>query len=312
MLRWNDEFQKILEKYIKKHEDGTIEGIYEDIPIECYHHPLMPGFSKTDLDVASRSYEHLAAYKAERIAQYKDPEAEEKRALVIGSAFHDAIFTPERYQSLYAVEPTKPEEINRRTKEGKLQYQQWEESVLLPFQREKVGLTTEELTMIQEMKKRADQHGTFQGILSFAKKEFTIFFRDPKTGILLKVRPDALNDIVEICLDAKTTADARPVEFRRTIANYNYDKQAAMQVDGIKAVFGKTFDFIFSAHEKEDPFGIALYRLDDACIEVGRTLYRRDLEYLKTVLQDKTLPRGYPKEVVSIGLPAWGFDITSR
>lgn len=312
MLRWSDAFQKRLDELISLHEQEKLEGAYEDIPIEVYHHPLCPGFSKSDLDVASRSYDHLVAYKAARIAQYKDPEAEEKRALVIGSAFHDALFTPERYSELYAVEPTKPEEINRRTKEGKIQFKEWEESVLIPFQKTKVGLSIEELEMLKRMRQVADDHQTFQSILSFAKKELTIFFRDPKTGILLKVRPDALNEIVEICLDAKTTEDARPVAFRKTIANYNYDKQAAMQVDGVRAVFGKTFDFVFSAHEKEEPFGIGLYRVDDAVIEVGRALYRRDLDYMKTVLQDKTLPRGYPKEIVSIGLPAWGFDINSR
>lgn len=312
MLRWTDAFQNKLDELIQLHEQEKLEGVYEDVPIEVYHHPLCPGFSKSDLDVASRSYEHLVAYKADRIAQYKDPEAEEKRALVIGSAFHDALFTPVRYAELYSVEPVKPEEINRRTKIGKIEYQQWVENVLLPFQREKVGLTGDELTMLQKMQVKANEHETFQQILDGSLKEITIFFRDPKTGILLKVRPDVLNKSVKICLDAKTTEDACPVAFRKSIANYNYDKQAAMQVDGCRQMIGGDWDFIFSAHEKEEPFGIGMYRVDDAVLEVGRTLYRRDLDYLKSVLQDKTLSRGYPKEIVSIGLPAWGFDITSR
>lgn len=308
---WNDEYQNKLDELIEQNERGTIEGIHEDLPIELYHHPLCPGFSKSDLDKASQSFEHLSAYKARRLLELKDPQKTDSRAMIIGSAFHDSLFTPGRFVDLYSTEPEVPEGINRRTKEGKLQYQTWEQEILLPFQKSKIGLSTDELQMIASMKQKADHHELFQSIVQDSKKEITIFFRDPETGILLKCRPDVMNEKVLICLDAKTTGDARPTEFRRTIAVYSYDKQAALQIDGIKAVTGKTFDFVFSAHEKTDPFAIALYRVDEAVLDVGRALYRRDLRYIHGAMSGAA-SKSYPTDIVSIGLPAWAFDINSR
>lgn len=308
---WTKKHQEILEEFIERNERGTIEGIYEDVPIECYHHPQFPGFSKTDLDKASQSFEHLTSYKAKRIQEIKDPQYQESRALVVGSAFHDALFTPGRFADHYSVEPEPPADINKRTKEGKEAFKKWETEVLLPFQKSKVGLTTDEIQMIASMKQKADRHELFQSILQGSKKEITIFFRDQETGILLKTRPDVLNEQVLICMDAKTTNDARPTEFRKTIAIFDYDKQAALQIDGVKAVTGKTFDFVFSAHEKTEPFGIALYRLDEAVLDVGRTLYKRDLKYISEAMSGKAF-KSYPTDIVSIGLPAWAFDINSR
>lgn len=314
---WTKIHQEILEEFIERNERGTIEGIYDDIPIECYHHPQFPGLSNSDLKYATQSFEHLTAYKARRIQELKDPNHSQSRSLIFGSAFHDSLFTPERFVDLYSVEPEVPEGINRRTKEGKIQYQAWEQEVLIPFQKNKVGLSMEEIETLSSMKKKADRHELFQSILQGSKKEITIFFRDQETGILLKTRPDVIHESimddepVRICLDAKTTGDARPTEFRKTIANFYYDKQAALQVDGIKAVLGKTFDFVFSAHEKTDPFGIALYRLDEAVLDVGRTLYKRDLRYISGAMSGAAF-KTYPTDIVSIGLPAWAFDINSR
>lgn len=311
-MRWNESFEKKLDELIERNERGLIEGIYDDIPIEVYHSPFCPGFSKSDLDYASRSFEHLTAYKARRIEDLKKGVLDsDSKALTIGSAFHDSILTPERFIDLYAVEPEVPADINKRTKEGKEAFKRWESEVLEPFQKSKVGLSAEDFELIRSLKASADKHELFQSILQGSKKEITIFFRDPETGILLKVRPDVMNESVLICLDAKTTNDASPVAFRKTIPNFNYDKQAALQIDGIRAVTGKTFDFVFSAHEKTDPFAVALYRVDEPVLDVGRTLYKRDLKNIKLAMEKK-IPRGYPTDIVSIGLPAWAFDISSR
>jgi len=63
---------------------------------------------------------------------------------------------------------------------------------------------------------------------------------------------------------------------------FRYDVQAAWYLDGVNQGFAKGEQmfstFLFIAVEKEPPYGVAVYQLDEADIQRGREKARHDLE----------------------------------
>jgi exodeoxyribonuclease VIII len=122
-----------------------------------------------------------------------------------------------------------------------------------------------------------------QELLEGAEVEASYYWRDPGSNLLLKARPDLVNKKKRILLDFKTTTDASFNSFRRSIANFSYDIQSAFYLDGVNAALGTDFNrFIFVAVEKQAPYEIALYELDEASIDVGRDLYKQGIKKLKS------------------------------
>lgn len=287
-----------------------VEGIHFDIPIEVYHHPECPGLSNSDLKMLSKSYNHLLQHKADRALKSGDSE-DDPAHFRIGKAVHCALLETSEFAKRY-VEMIEEPRVDRRTKEGKLTWSEWQVDVFIPWQdmnRGKTILPREEMQLVIQMSDRAVGHKSLKMLLNGAKFEATIFYRS-KQGILLKTRPDLINEKMGVCYDHKTTKDGTRASFSREVHNYRYHKQAAMQIDGIKSVTGKTYDFLIGAHEK--PIGeLQIFSIDEYNLDVGRVLYNRDLDYLKEVREDKA-PKGFSQDIVPLGLPAFAFDIDSQ
>ena len=78
--------------------------------------------------------------------------------------------------------------------------------------------------------------------------------------------------------------------------------------EGIK---GKVFDdagdvrrFINVFFEKEPPYEVAAYEMDDEALDQGRSLWRRRLEVYKTCVEKDEWP-GYSDAVQVVNLPDW-------
>jgi hypothetical protein len=90
---------------------------------------------------------------------------------------------------------------------------------------------------------------------------------------------------------------AHPKAFEHSIRKYRYDIQASWYLDGLKAITGHEFDFLFVVCEKAFPFNVQTYRLDDETLEKGRDDTRLYLEqykkYLTSPLEEQKRLRGY-------------------
>ena len=97
------------------------------------------------------------------------------------------------------------------------------------------------------------------------------------TGILCRCRPDFWRED-DIIVDVKTTEDASPEEFSRSLAKWRYHVQAPFYMDGIELATGRRpKGFVFLVVEKKPPYAVAAYTLDPESIELGRSEYRADL-----------------------------------
>jgi exodeoxyribonuclease VIII len=127
-----------------------------------------------------------------------------------------------------------------------------------------------------------------------------------ETKIECKARPDFLRE-GHLIVDVKSTDDASYRAFQRSLANFQYHVQAAFYLDGASAVLGQNFnEFVVLAVEKDPPYAVNTFLLDEAMINEGRALYRRALQMLKCCMEAKVFP-AYPDQLVNISLPAWAY-----
>lgn len=269
-------------------------GVYDSLSNDDYHGG--PGTSKSGLDIIRRSPMHFA-YRASAANDNKATAAQ-----AFGSAFHCAVLEPDRFAETYVVAP----KCDRRTKEGK---QTWQDFIDANPRAE--HLTADEMETLQGMCAAVRAHPAASKLLSAAgRAERSFYWRDPETGELLRCRPDYLRDD-GIIVDLKSTHDASPEEFMRSIANWRYHVQAPFYIDGVNEAIrqadlsmARAKAFVFIAVEKTAPYAVGVYMLDAESMEVGRLEYRADLRTLAEC-RASGVWRGYGDNINSISLPAW-------
>jgi len=199
--------------------------------------------------------------------KYLKTEKDEGRHFAIGSAIHELILEPQLFLSNYIVMP----KVDRRTKDGKLQYEQF-----MIESEGKTMLDTEEMIMITEMVKNATDNKTFMALLENSHRELSAYLVDEKTGLKLKVRPDVLPQTKSTIIDIKSCLDSSPKKFKGDVYSYGYSLSAAYYCDLLKRE-----NYVFAAIEKSQPYQTSLYALSDEMMEYGRQQYRLGLDLLK-------------------------------
>lgn len=269
---------------LKLNEDpGT--GLRPDIPIERYH--IGPGVSKSQLDLVAKSPAHYLAGL--------DAPKKETPALRIGRLFHALILEPDTVK--IAVAPA----CDKRTKNGK--------SIWERFCADNEGaeiVSGEESDILYGMKANVQRHPAANALLHSAGgwAEHSAYWTDPQSGILCRCRPDFYRPD-GIIVDLKTTEDASPDAFARSVAKYRYHVQAAFYSDGVATVTGDFINgFAFIAVEKSAPFAVAVYQLDEQATSIGRDLYQRDLATLAECQNRNEWP-AYSRKIETLSLPRW-------
>jgi exodeoxyribonuclease VIII len=251
-----------------------------------YHAHL--AISKSGLDLMSRSPAHYR-FRAPR---------KPSRAMELGTAIHTAILEPDRFAAEYMLLSGVDDRRSSVYKEATKQY--GTERVLTGAEADQVAGMQESVAgnrHAQNMLRHAD-----------ARTELSIITTDPVTGVPVKCRFDLL--VGNRALDLKSTADARPDAFCKSIANYRYHVQAAFYTDVFHWETGDNLAaFGFFAVESDMPHANAIYVLDDDSLEFGRKLYRRDLDLYAECLNSGNWP-ALSLDPQILSLPAWAMKET--
>lgn len=262
-------------------------GIY-DISNEAYHSG--GGISRSGIMEFKTSPLHYWD-------RYLNPDRERGEstvALEFGNALHTFVLEPNEFFKRYAVAP----KVDKRTTAGKTAWQ--------IFENENAGKELITEVILKELENMAAvlfAHPEIKELITGAKYEKSIYWRDNDTGLLLKCRPDIWHSFA-IC-DLKTTADASQYAFEKSVYQYGYHIQAAMMQDAIQALEGKWLDdFIFIPIEKKRPYATTYYPLDPMAIEEGRKEYKKQLVGMKECMERNSWP-GYQSKIIS--LPRYAF-----
>lgn len=252
--------------------------IVHDMPAAQYH--AHPAVSKSVLDKIARSPAHARAYL--------DGQREEATgAMVFGEALHCSVLEPRRFADQYRVF-----EGDRRTKAGKEAYE------ALTARGASV-LSAADADAISAMTMSVRKHPVAGGLLADGMAEASVFWQDERTGLECKARPDWWHRERGLVVDLKTTDDASPAGFARSVATYRYHLQAAHYRAGTGCS-----RFLFVAVEKKAPYAVAVYELDTDAIRAGAELQATLLGQYASCQEFGVWP-GYPAEIQQLALPKW-------
>lgn len=258
--------------------EDTSPGIYR-IEHEAYH--ASPGVSSSQLkSILKKSPAH---------AQVK---IETTPAMEFGTAFHTALLEPELFDEQYTV---RPEGVDFRTADGK----QWRAD-----NEHKTILKNEDYDRIQAMLESVYKSKYWDRIKGY-DRELACVSRHKETGMLVKCKPDMLGDLI---VDIKTTKDASPEGFKKSLYSYfNYALSAAFYQDIVADITGKVKPFLFCAVESAPPHAVAWYEMPIPAYEEGARQYQRALlAWAKCEASDEW--PGYPDEIKILEPPPWFFE----
>lgn len=134
-------------------------------------------------------------------------------------------------------------------------------------------------------------------------RELTVVAHDSESGVPCKCRIDALTDLGAL-VDYKTTTDASPEAFAKTIENDSLYTQAAFYLDLIQRFDPSITTFIFIAIEKTDPIAVATYVMPDVWVDRGRDEIDRLRKQYGQAVQRDYWP-AYGEQLQMIYPPRW-------
>jgi len=130
------------------------------------------------------------------------------------------------------------------------------------------------------------------------------YFWDDLGTIKGKCRPDWISNDGEIVVDVKTTTDASPKGFQKSIANWGYHLQLGWYLRGLKKLGLPAKQFIFIAIEKTPPFCVGVYRADKDMINFAMKELDRLMPEIQTAIVSNEFP-DYTPEIMPLSLPPW-------
>lgn len=320
-------------------------GIYPNISNADYHGG--EGVSNSMLSVLrEKSPMHLKALRD--AANDNEPTA----AMRIGTAFHMMVLEPDVFNESYVLPMVLPEgalittddlkaalkdagekvsgvkaELIERLKavrpDAKIADELRQQYAINNAGRTIISL--EERDQLYAMRAALIAHPAAGKILTGCKyvTEYSAYAEDPETGELRRVRPD-LWRMDGIVGDLKTTDDASPEGFARSIAKWGYDVQHPYYLDTLNLALAQSEGDAFTTHptsakafvfivvEKSFPHAVQVYVLDDASESLGRAKYRKSLDAYAVCRQTNEWPGYSDGSVQTISLPQWHMNQNSH
>lgn len=131
----------------------------------------------------------------------------------------------------------------------------------------------------------------------------TCFFNHAETGVLLRAKFDKITEKEGFII--KPVKSVSRLDMPNLIFNASYHVEAAMCIDGHKAITGIELDAVkFIFVEDTFPYQVAVVYLDDISIEIGRRAYGAALAEYKEALDNKDSINNNEPSFMT-GLPEW-------
>jgi len=169
----------------------------------------------------------------------------------------------------------------------------------------KIVVTQADLETLKWRVRNIWDHREAAEILSRCAFQVSFVWDDPDTGVRCKGRADLALKGGPEADDLKHAHNAEPGSFRRDVAKYGYQVQAAMYLDGLSCATGHTYDtFRFVLGEDVPPYCANVLPLGSASIAAGRASYSRWLYEYKRCVETGLWP-GYDYHQEPIDMPLW-------
>jgi len=256
-------------------------GIYFDIPFAEYQ--TWEALNSSSLD--RRSGHHTAARMRRELRK-------ESSAFDLGRMAHTAILEPDKFPLEYGVMI----ETN-----GRLKVAKEEKAALIALGKQPCSQI--DWAVVCKMRDSVARSDLATSLLRDCRREVSIAWVDPGTAIMCKARLDGIDIDRNRIVDLKTSLDACPESFAKSMLNYGYHRQAWWYCRGWTILSNQPRpDYVWVVVEKLSPFGVAVYSPLPHVMEVGGA---EAVGALREFRDRDEAVGAYGEEMHTIGLPAW-------
>ena len=268
---------------------GELTGFFI-VSDEDYHSG--PGVSASGLCDFLRSPAH---YKHSRSHPKRTP------AMDFGTQVHEYILQPERFNWRYAIEPANI--IGPKNKNPAKALWDAFKARCEDEGRQPLDKATHE--SIFNIACAVTSHTSAALMLENSVKELAAYTTDPATGFVMKAKADIA--MPWGVADLKTTEDARPSSFVRTISAFHYHVKAAWYLRVFNSMLEEKMDaFVWIAVEKAAPHGVACYAASQRMLEKGDEIGQSALARMLQCQTENYWP-AYSEEIEPIELPEYAY-----
>lgn len=265
--------------------ERDFSGRVNDLPDPVYRQAY--GISKSGLDLVAES---PARYEYVELQGNRDEPTPQMR---LGLAIDCAVLTPWLFDQEYVVSP---EGVRRNSKA-------WDEFEVTA--KGKTILKPDELATVLGVRDSVARHPVASKLFSGGKPQVSYFWTDPLTRLKSKARADYVRpDGIIVDLKSTVAGGAKLDTFQRTSYSFRYHVQAAYYSDGANLCGEKVRAFLFVVVEREPPYHVAVFAIDEAFAELGRVTYERDLDTYARCKEFNQWP-GYEPIIQPLSMPAW-------
>lgn len=272
------------------------------------YHADVTRISKSGLDKINKSplhyYNHYLDKEAIELRKKLPPKEWAKTGNAVGSAITEPDLFKENYVILDDSEICK--EIGGARPTATNKYKEWME-VRLKELEGKTILTAAEYQECIAMRDAVHKMKAAKLLFSEGQAERAFYFTDPITGVLCRIKTDWLATAAGWVLDIKTSADASPDSFARSVAKFRYHVQDPFYMQGLKENGLDFKGFCFMVVEKEAPHATGFYFIPKEGTDQGKKEIARNLRTYAQCLEKNEWP-GYCELLTEITLPRWAFD----
>lgn len=153
---------------------------------------------------------------------------------------------------------------------------------------------------IAAMDEAVQAHPSAALLVASGDKECSFFF--DWEGLRFKGRADHVNHDLRVIADYKTVLSADPKDrngLKKFLRDGLYHYQAALYRQGLKAVTGEDYSFVFVCIEKVPPFAITCCTLPDALMAQGRREVLETAKRLDHCIRHDEWP-SYPTDIIEV------------
>jgi hypothetical protein len=275
-------------------------GLYHDLSMKEYLEA--PGLSSSGAKRLARSAAHYRDYIDN--PKPSTPDQEE------GTVLHSLLFDPKNFDdgSAYHCRPD-----TYTAKGGEIKPWHGASSWCkgwLKLHTDLPVMTDADLITIHAMHRAIRQHPAAKLALSCSMQaEVSAFCIDPVSKMKMKARFDCIagNTLV----DAKKCIDASREGFKRRIAQFGYDLQAAFHLQVAQILELDIHHFVFIAVEDEPPHAVGVYELSQKALQTAHLRMRSLLDRYAECVEQSKWP-AYSSNIEILDLPGWYVNMANN
>lgn len=247
-------------------------GVYAGIPIDDYHRGDIcdgPSVSSSGLRaIWSKSPKHF--WDKSPLNPNRDDSDTDNKEFIIGRAAHHLVCGETGFGDHYVIRSDK-------APDGRDWHGANKSCIKWLADQKKLGLTILTPEMAESIRGMAIALGENsmmqQGILS-GLVERSMFWRDKKTGVWIKVRPDVISTAGGDYADLKTTQSVLHKDTQRSLDEYGYHQQGALVLEGAVELDVPAASFSLVWVEKKRPYCVRVQQLIDEDLIRGAKMNR--------------------------------------